>query len=153
VNHVLLGTIGSHGGGSDDHCHSKYINRLDHNMLQKQDSQQSFISNISKNDGGPVDIDKIAKNEETRTNLMVKNVPCRYTYGEIRADFEKNHKNRFNDLRLPMDKQQPEKTGRGYCFINFRHVLYVYDFIHDKKNYHWPKYASDKTIDINYATE
>jgi|TARA_B110001450_G_scaffold231937_1_gene234155 hypothetical protein len=84
---------------------------------------------------------------------MVKNIPCRYTYGEIRADFEKNHKNHFNDLRLPMDKQQPEKTNKAYCFINFRHVLYVYDFIHDKKDYHWPKYGSDKTIDIRYAKE
>jgi RNA recognition motif-containing protein len=107
---------------------------------------------MSKNDGGPVEIDKILKNEETRTNLMVKNVPCRYTYAEIKEDFQKNHKNRFNDLRLPMDKNQPEKTGRGYCFINFRHVLFVLDFYNDRKNYHWPKYASDKTIDINYAT-
>ena len=84
---------------------------------------------------------------------MVQNVPCRYTYGEVRNDFEMSHKYRFNDLRLPMDKQKVEKTCRGYCFINFRHVLYVLDFFSDKNNYHWPKYASDKTIDIKYATE
>jgi hypothetical protein len=31
------------------------------------------------NDGGPVDLDKILSGLETRTNLMVKNIPCRYT--------------------------------------------------------------------------
>jgi len=56
-----------------------------------------------KNDGGPVDVDRIARNEETRTNLMVKNVPCRYRAPEISADFAENHRNRFNDLRVPLD--------------------------------------------------
>lgn len=30
-HNMLLGTIGSHGGGSDDLCYSKNINRLDTN--------------------------------------------------------------------------------------------------------------------------
>lgn len=70
---------------------------------------------------------------------MVKNIPCRYTYNEIKQDFEKNHKSHFNDLKLPTDNSGP-KTNRAFCFINMRHVLYVYDFIFDKQNYHWPKY-------------
>jgi hypothetical protein len=37
--------------------------------------------------------------------------------------------------------------------MNFRHILFVFDFFHDKKGYHWPKFASDKQIDINYAKE
>jgi RNA recognition motif-containing protein len=96
---------------------------------------------------------KIFNGDETRTNLMVKNVPCRYSQAEIRTDFDKNHKNRFNDLKVPMDKLSSEKTGKGYCFMNFRHILFVFDFFHDKKGYHWPKFASDKQIDINYAKE
>jgi hypothetical protein len=84
---------------------------------------------------------------------MVRHVPCRYSQAEIRADFDMNHKNRFNDLKVPLDNKSVEKTGRGYCFMNFRHVLFVYDFFHDKKGYHWPKFGSDKTIDINYAKE
>ena len=109
---------------------------------------------MSGNDGGPIDLEKILTGEETRTRLMVKNIPCRYTHNEIKNDFEKNHKNHFNDLKLPSDKtNNPEKTNKSYCFINFRHVLFVYDFVHDKKNYHWPLYSSDKTIDIHYAKE
>ena len=81
---------------------------------------------------------------------MVRNIPCRYTHKEVREDFERDHKNHFNDMKLPMDKPH-NSTNKAYCFINFRHVLFVYDFIRDKKNYHWPKYGSDKTIDINFA--
>ena len=124
--------------------------------MEKKDSQRSFMSSQGCHgwhDGGPFDVTKLLNGEETRTNLMVKNVPCRYTQQEIRADFDRNHKNRFNDLKVPMDKQSSDKTGKGYCFINFRHVLYVYDFFHDKRSYHWPKYASDKIIEINYANQ
>ena len=52
--------------------------------------------NIDKQDGGPVDIEKIKSGEEIRTNLMVKNIPCQYQKTQIRDDFEKNHKKRFN---------------------------------------------------------
>jgi hypothetical protein len=75
----LMGTIGSHGGGSDD-C-NKYVNPLGRRM-EKKDSEQSFMSSQgfqSWNDGGPFDVMKLLNGEETRTNLMVKNVPCRYT--------------------------------------------------------------------------
>ena len=81
INKVLLGTIGSQCGGSDD-SGAKFINPLAKTM-QKADSRQSFVSSFSQNDGGPIDIEKILSGEETRTNLMVQNIPCRYTFKEI----------------------------------------------------------------------
>jgi hypothetical protein len=147
----MLGTIRSTGGGSDDYG-SKYINPIAIPDMQNQESRHSFISSASNNDGGPIDLDKILAGEEYRTNIMVKNIPCRYSYNEVKQDFEKNHKNHWNDLRLPMDKHN-QKTNKSYCFINMRHVLFVFDFIYDKKDYHWPKYSSDKTIEIRYAKE
>ena len=123
--------------------------------LKKQESCQSMsiYSSLSKNDGGPVDIDLIAQGKEIRTNLMVKNIPCKYQKYEIREDFELKHNNRFNKLKYPQDKTVSEKTGKGYCFVNFRHPLYVYDFIKDKNNYHWPRHNSDKTIEIHFAND
>lgn len=150
INQIMNGSIRS-VGGSDD-LGRQYINPIAVPDIQKQDSKQSFMSSASMNDGGPVELDKILKGEETRTNIMVKNIPCKYTYNEVKQDFEKNHKNHWNNLRLPLDKSSP-KTNKAYCFINMRHVLYVYDFIYDKKNYHWPKYSSDKTVDISFAKE
>lgn len=95
-----------------------------------------------KNDGGPIDNDKIINGDESRTNLMVRNIPCKYTKEELKADFEQNHKGKYNDLNLIMDNRQPDKTNKAYCFINFRHVLYLYDFIQDKKDYRLPKHDS-----------
>ena len=40
-------------------------------------SKQSTVSNMS-NEGGSIYIEKIKAAQETRTTLMVKNVPCRY---------------------------------------------------------------------------
>lgn len=144
-------TIRSKCGRSDDNGRN-YTETMVNPDIQKQESRNSFISCTSTNDGGPVDLEKILKGEETRTNIMVKNIPCRYSYAEIKQDFERDHKNHWNDLRLPMDRSSP-KTNKAYCFINMRHVLYVYNFIRDKQNYHWPKYSSDKTVDISFAKE
>lgn len=83
---------------------------------------------------------------------MVRNIPCRYTFNEIKQDFDKNHKNHYNEIRLPAGDQEV-KTNRSFCFINMRHVLYVYDFIRDKQNYLWPMYQSDKQIDFCFANE
>ena len=135
---ILLGTIGS--GGTDGEAKN-----MAQQHMKKQDSSQSFFSSVSKNDGGPIDPEKILKCEETRTNIMVKNIPCRYTNIEIKQDFDQNHKNRYNDLKLPMDKQMGEKTNKAYCFINFRNVLYVFDFFKNKEGYHWPKYDSSNS--------
>ena len=155
----MLGTIGSQGNSSNEeqmkfgaHALRKSYDREDREYIN---DDHSFISNTSFNDGGPIDLEKILRGEETRTCLMVKNIPCRYTHNEIKNDFEKNHKNHFNDLKLPSDnnKNNPEKTNRSYCFINFRHVLFVYDFVKDKGGYHWPMYSSDKTIEICFAIE
>lgn len=84
---------------------------------------------------------------------MVRNIPCKYTKEELNADFDQNHKGKYNDLILPMDNRQPDKTNKAYCFINFRHVLYLYDFIQDKKDYRWPKHESEKKIAFDFAKE
>ena len=82
---------------------------------------------------------------------MVRNIPCRYSKEMVLNDFNKNHKGRFNDLNLPTDNRNAEKTNKAYCFINFRHVLYLYDFIKDKRDYRWPKFESEKKIEFNFA--
>lgn len=74
----MMGTIDSRGGGSDD-C-TKYVNNpLIKQNLEKKDSKHSLASSQSQNDGGPVDIKRILNGDETRTNLMVRHVPCRYS--------------------------------------------------------------------------
>jgi hypothetical protein len=42
------------------------------------------------------------------------------------------------------ERRPHQKLNRAYCFINFRHVLFVYDFFKNKEGYHWPKYDSTK---------
>ena len=130
-------------------------------VMIKNMSQRSLMSNprfsmnisdYSQNEDFAIDIEKIFRGEETRTSIMVRNIPCRYTKNEIKKDFEQDHMNHFNDLRLPMDRVTP-KTNLAYCFLNMRHPIFVADFIHDKNNYRWPKYSSDKAIAFTFAME
>lgn len=77
----LLSTIGS--GGTDGEGNKRAMQHMN-----KQDSAHSIQSGLSKNDGGPIDPEKILKNNEQRTFIMVKNIPCRYTNIEIKQDFD-----------------------------------------------------------------
>ena len=151
---TLMATIS--GRKSDDYWEFK--NHAKPNLL-KQESKKSILNSVSNHshstnlDGGEnVDLDKVKSGEETRTNIMVKNIPCRYTKAELKADFENNHKNHFNDLKLPMDKEN-NSNNKSYCFMNFRHAIYLYDFCKDKSGYCWPKYASNKMLAISFAKE
>ena len=64
---------------------------------------------------------------------------------------DKNSKNKkYNDS---IDIKENEKTGKGYCFINFRHPLYVLDFYEEKIGYHWPYFKSEKTVEILFAND
>lgn len=101
-------------------------------------------------------MERILSGLETRTNLMVCNIPLKYTHKQVKEDFDCRHRNRYNQLNLPTDRHCPnpiEKINKGYAFINFRHVLYVHEFINDKTDYHWPRYGSEKKIEIKFATE
>lgn len=79
----MLGTIGSHGGGSEEH--PRYHNPIGNkDQFERDSNTNKSTSTYSKNDGGRVDLEKILSGEETRTNLMVRNIPCRYIYSEIK---------------------------------------------------------------------
>ena len=88
---------------------------------------------------------------ENRTNLMIKNVPCRYKKVQIQEFIGWDKKQRYNEVKLPQDKNARETVNKGYCFINFRHPLYVLDFLNEKKGECWPLYESNKRVDNYFA--
>ena len=88
-----------------------------------------------------IEVEKIVNGQETRTYLIVGNIPKYYSFQDMKQTFEIKHKNKFNDLRLPIEssqeherEEQEQLFNQGYCFINFRHVLYVLDFYKDMHN-------------------
>ncbi|KAK7276769.1 hypothetical protein RIF29_17915 [Crotalaria pallida] len=96
-----------------------------------------------------LDLDKIMRGEDTRTTLMIKNIPNKYTSNLLLAAIDENHKGSYDFLYLPIDFKN--KCNVGYAFINMvspSHIIPFYKAFNGKK---WEKFNSEKVASLAYA--
>ncbi|XVF25533.1 hypothetical protein REPUB_Repub13aG0220600 [Reevesia pubescens] len=96
-----------------------------------------------------LELDKIISGEDTRTTLMIKNIPNKYTSKMLLAAIDENHRGTFDFLYLPIDFKN--KCNVGYAFINMlspSHIIPFYEAFNGKK---WEKFNSEKVASLAYA--
>ncbi|KAG1330496.1 putative protein MEI2-like 2 [Cocos nucifera] len=96
-----------------------------------------------------LDLEKIVSGEDTRTTLMIKNIPNKYTSKMLLAAIDENHKGTYDFLYLPIDFKN--KCNVGYAFINMvspSHIISFYQAFNGKK---WEKFNSEKVASLAYA--
>ncbi|GMH30238.1 hypothetical protein Nepgr_032081 [Nepenthes gracilis] len=96
-----------------------------------------------------LELEKIASGEDTRTTLMIKNIPNKYTSKMLLAAIDENHKGTYDFLYLPIDFKN--KCNVGYAFINMlspSHIIPFYEAFNGKK---WEKFNSEKVASLAYA--
>ncbi|CAI9783805.1 unnamed protein product [Fraxinus pennsylvanica] len=96
-----------------------------------------------------LDLDKIRSGEDTRTTLMIKNIPNKYTAKMLLATIDEHHKGTYDFLYLPIDFKN--KCNVGYAFINMlspSHIISFYEAFNGKK---WEKFNSEKVACLAYA--
>ncbi|XP_042494627.1 protein MEI2-like 2 isoform X2 [Macadamia integrifolia] len=96
-----------------------------------------------------LDLDKIISGEDTRTTLMLKNIPNKYTSKMLLAAIDEHHRGTYDFLYLPIDFKN--KCNVGYAFINMvspSHIIPFYQAFNGKK---WEKFNSEKVASLAYA--
>ncbi|XP_047327757.1 protein MEI2-like 5 isoform X2 [Impatiens glandulifera] len=96
-----------------------------------------------------IDLDKIRSCEDTRTTLMIKNIPNKYTSNMLIAAIDENFKGSYDFFYLPIDLKN--KCNMGYAFINMislSHVIFFYEAFNGKN---WENFNSEKIASIAYA--
>lgn len=96
-----------------------------------------------------LDLEKIINGEDTRTTLMIKNIPNKYTSKMLLAAIDENHRGTYDFLYLPIDFKN--KCNVGYAFINMlspSHIIPFYQALDGKK---WEKFNSEKVASLAYA--
>lgn len=96
-----------------------------------------------------LDIERILRGEDTRTTLMIKNIPNKYTSKMLLAAIDENHCKTYDFLYLPIDFKN--KCNVGYAFINMTssaHIIPLYQAFNGKK---WEKFNSEKVASLAYA--
>ena len=98
-----------------------------------------------------LDLDAVENGLDTRTSLMVRNIPNKYTQQMLLKEFTENdHGPGIIDFfYLPIDFKN--RCNRGYAFINFVDHLDILNFHRQYYGQHWRTFNSDKICDITYA--
>ena len=118
-------------------------------------SGRSHRSGASTHDGDnrhlQMDLDNVESGRDTRTSLMVRNIPNKYTQQMLLSEFMENgHGPGVIDFfYLPIDFKN--RCNRGYAFINFVDYKDILPFHQRYFGKHWRTFNSDKICDITYA--
>ncbi|KAG2303881.1 hypothetical protein Bca4012_062844 [Brassica carinata] len=96
-----------------------------------------------------LDLEKIMNGEDSRTTLMIKNIPNKYTSKMLLAAIDEKNQGTYNFLYLPIDFKN--KCNVGYAFINMLSpdlIIPFYEAFNGKK---WEKFNSEKVASLAYA--
>eukprot|EP00559_Dactyliosolen_fragilissimus_P006571 CAMPEP_0184863842 /NCGR_PEP_ID=MMETSP0580-20130426/12727_1 /TAXON_ID=1118495 /ORGANISM="Dactyliosolen fragilissimus" /LENGTH=1065 /DNA_ID=CAMNT_0027362409 /DNA_START=193 /DNA_END=3390 /DNA_ORIENTATION=+ len=147
----------SSGASSGKNILNRNVNE-EHITQDRSTSLKEPSLNLCKNAGCAeethqlaLDIEDVRKGSDTRTSLMIRNIPNKYTQKMLLSELmESGHgSEKIDFFYLPIDFKN--KCNRGYAFVNF--VDYN-DIVSFHKQYHgksWKVYNSDKICDISYA--
>ena len=115
------------------------INKNTNNLNNKQNS---------KGEKQVLNLDDIVTGKDTRTTVMIRNIPIKYTDDKLIEELSEFN-GKYDCLYMPYDY---EKNGnKGYAFINFvnpLHILYFYAKFSGKK---WVHFESSKICELNCA--
>ena len=87
--------------------------------------------------------------KDSRTTLMIKNIPNKYTISSFLEEINGNFKETYDIFYLPID--YVNKCNLGFAFINFVesfHIILFYELYRGKR---WKKFNSDKKCELLYA--
>ncbi|MQM01549.1 hypothetical protein Taro_034309 [Colocasia esculenta] len=89
---------------------------------------ENSISQLDMKKQYRLDLEKVISGEDTRTTLMIKNIPNKYTSKMLLAAIDETHKGTYDFFYLPIDFKN--KCNVGYAFINMvstSHILSFYE--------------------------
>jgi len=126
----------------------------DDRSLGSHRSAPTHMGSVASGDGNQhlmLDLDAVENGLDTRTSLMVRNIPNKYTQQMLLSEFTENgHGPGVIDFfYLPIDFKN--RCNRGYAFINFVDFKDILMFHRQYYGKHWRTFNSDKICDITYA--
>mmetsp|Transcript_74782 Transcript_74782/g.217068 ORF Transcript_74782/g.217068 Transcript_74782/m.217068 type:complete len:810 (-) Transcript_74782:76-2505(-) len=150
VSHSSYGSSGHYPSGSQSLPYgSSSVGSHSHRMSAGPSSASS--GGGVDNSHLVLDLDAVENGLDSRTSLMVRNIPNKYTQQMLLNEFTENgHGPGVIDFfYLPIDFKN--RCNRGYAFINFVDYRDILAFHRRYFGKHWRTFNSDKICDITYA--
>eukprot|EP00826_Nyctotherus_ovalis_P039981 TRINITY_DN3886_c0_g1_i5.p1 TRINITY_DN3886_c0_g1~~TRINITY_DN3886_c0_g1_i5.p1 ORF type:complete len:365 (+),score=88.07 TRINITY_DN3886_c0_g1_i5:779-1873(+) len=96
-----------------------------------------------------VSLHEVIAGTDTRTTIMIKNIPNKYNQKMLLKTINENHRNTYDFFYLPIDFKN--RCNVGYAFINFKHPCFIADFYLEFNGKKWRKFNSEKICSITYG--
>lgn len=94
--------------------------------------------------------EEILSGRDTRTTIMIRNVPSRYSQLALLHDLcSSNFYSLVDYIYLPLDVRS--LCPLGYAFVNFVHPRHVADFYRVWNGRGWPGFNTDKICSLSYG--
>ncbi|EJD52674.1 hypothetical protein AURDEDRAFT_55427 [Auricularia subglabra TFB-10046 SS5] len=106
-------------------------------------------NNAANNERNILDLDKVERGEDTRTTVMIKNIPNKMTDKNLIDFINEVCFRRIDFLYLRMDFMN--NCNVGYAFVNFMSVHDLLDFAKAKLGVKWNMCSSQKVLQMTYA--
>ncbi|KAK3163594.1 hypothetical protein QOZ80_1AG0005730 [Eleusine coracana subsp. coracana] len=124
--------------GLDNSIDRARTRRVDSSALQADNRKQYQL-----------DLERIRKGDDTRTTLMIKNIPNKYTSKMLLSAIDEFHKGTYDFFYLPIDFKN--KCNVGYAFINMISPVHIISFFQAFNGKKWEKFNSEKVASLAYA--
>lgn len=142
-----------HYGGHAGQTSNGFNGRGGNGRMQRGNGGVNSHATHSSSDGGDsefiLDAEKLLSGIETRTTLMVRNIPNKYHQQMLLDEVNVRHEGTYDFFYLPIDFKN--KCNVGYCFINFLEVGYILPFVKDFNGQRWKSFNSEKVCVITFA--
>ncbi|KAF1867576.1 hypothetical protein Lal_00050005 [Lupinus albus] len=96
-----------------------------------------------------LDLGSILRGEDSRTTLMIKNIPNKYTSKMLVVAIDEQCRGTYDFLYLPIDFRN--KCNVGYAFINMIDPAQIVPFFQAFNGKKWEKFNSEKVASLAYA--
>jgi len=102
----------------------------------------------TKKENQIINLEDVALGKETRTTVMIRNIPIKYDTNVLEKELEP-FEGKYDCLYMPYDYDN--EGNKGYAFLNLTnpyHVLLFYEYFNNKC---WLYFESKKICSLNYA--
>ncbi|KAJ5279899.1 meiosis protein MEI2 [Penicillium angulare] len=99
-----------------------------------------------------IDTIRIHGDSDTRTTVMLKNVPNDMTWENLKAILDQTSAGHYDFMYLRMDFEEQQNVG--YAFVNFVSARDIIPFFVQRHGQYWPGFPASpaKIAEISYAT-
>jgi hypothetical protein len=137
---------------NDSSLYSDLKNNLQNNLNKENDFNEENLQKHNKHETKGekqlINLDDIISGKDTRTTIMIRNIPIKYSDKMLINELEE-FKDKFDCIYMPYDQ---EKCGnKGYAFINFIHPYHILFFYEKFQNKTWNFFESKKICELNNA--